>query len=51
MMERPTANIKTDITRTLEQEKNRKGCDSVPDSWIIKYLEITGINNKKTKSF
>lgn len=23
----------------------------MPDSWIIKYLELIGINNKKTKSY
>jgi len=55
-MQRSTADFKSNTTRTQKQKKGlsvtridyQKAFDRVPHSWIIKSLELIGINNKVT---
>ena len=53
-MQRPTADFKSNTTRMQSRKKSlsmawidyQKAFDRVPHSWIIKSLELIGINNK-----
>jgi hypothetical protein len=53
-MQRSTANLKSNATRTQKQKESlsmawidyQNAFDRVPHSWIIKSLELIGINNK-----